>query len=169
MKKLFSLLTLLLAVLFLFASCNGGGGENGGGTNDDEPVYFDVTVIVKGDGISAPNTSVVATLGEDLEIPLEFDQGYTFKSASVEGRFDYERNVFIIEDIPLSVSRVEFEAKTVQQFFFEANLESGDTSTHPNDIYTEGTTVTVTAGNTEATFIGWSFGKAFSKGGAHFY
>ena len=162
MKKLFSLLILLFAALFIFASCNGDGT---GSDEGDEPVFFDVTVITKGDGISAPNRVVTATLGDDLEIPLEFDQGYTFKSSSVEGRFDYERSVFIIESIPLSVSRVEFEAKTVQQYFFEANLEDGDTSTLPNDIYTEGTTITVTAGKTDATFIGWSFGKAFSKGG----
>ena len=166
MKKLFSLLILALATLFVFASCTPGGTDNGGGEGDgDEPVYFDVTVITGGEGIKTPSYTVTATLGEDLEIPLEFDQGYTFKSASVDGRFDYERNVFIIEDIPLSVSRIEFEAKTVQQYFFEANLESGDSSTHPNDIYTEGTTITVTAGNNEATFIGWSFGKSFSKGG----
>lgn len=165
MKKLFSLITLIVAVLLLFASCSGGGNDNGDKDNE-EPVLFDVTVIVKGDGISTPSTTVSATLGEDLEIPLEFDQGYTFKSASVPGRFDYERCVFIIEEIPLSFSRVEFEAKTVQQYFFEATLENGDTSTHSNDIYTEGTTITVTAGNTDATFIGWSFGKAFSKGGA---
>ena len=165
MKKLFSLITLLVAVLLLFASCSGGGNDNGDKDNE-EPVLFDVTVIVKGDGISTPSATVSATLGEDLEIPLEFDQGYTFKSASVPGRFDYERCVFIIEEIPLSFSRVEFEAKTVQQYFFEATLENGDTSTHSNDIYTEGTTITVTAGNTDATFIGWSFGKAFSKGGA---
>ena len=162
MKKLFSLLILLFAALFIFASCNGDGT---GSDEGDEPVFFDVTVITKGDGISAPNRVVTATLGDDLEIPLEFDQGYTFKSSSVEGRFDYERSVFIIESIPLSVSRVEFEAKTVQQYFFEANLEDGDTSTLPTDIYTEGTTITVTAGKTDATFIGWSFGKAFSKGG----
>ena len=172
MKKIFSLLILLFAIAFVLASCmpggnagTGSGTGNGDGEKDDEPVSFDVTIILKGDGIDTPNLIVTATEGEDLEIPLTFDQGYTFKSASVDGEFDYERGIFVIPEIPISVSRVEFEAKVTQRYFFEAYLESGDTVSHPDDIYVEGTTITVTSGNTGATFIGWSFGKAFSKGG----
>ena len=168
MKKILSLFMLLFAVAFALASCMPSGGTgtgNGGGDDNNEPVYFDVTVILKGEGINTPSTTVTATEGEDLEIPLTFDQGYTFKSASIEGEFDYERGVFVIPEISSSVSRIELESKVTQQYFFESYLEVGDTSSHPNDIYVEGTTVTVTSGNTEATFIGWSFGKAFSKGG----
>ena len=67
MKKIFSLLILLFAIAFVLASCmpggnagTGSGTGNGDGEKDDEPVSFDVTIILKGDGIDTPNLIVTA-------------------------------------------------------------------------------------------------------------
>ena len=138
-------------------------GENGGNISDS--VSVTVRVIVKGSGLSVSESIFTVTEGDRLEIPIVFDNGYTFKSASIPGEFDYSRGVFVIESIPLSVSRIELEAKTIERYDFRSYLTSGDTVSISDGSYAEGMVVNATAGSTEGTFIGWSFGSAYSDGG----
>ncbi len=175
MKKIFLFFTVLIASLFLLASCSGGsdngsgeggGADNGGGGNGNGgDAGFNVTVVLQGDGIDTPNMLLSATEGEDLEIPLTFSEGYTYSSSTPEGVFDYERGVLVIPSVSSSVRRVVIESKEAQYYSFESFLSSGDSCNVLNDVYLEGTVVTVSAGSKEGTFVGWSFGKSLSAGG----
>ena len=169
MKKLIYFLILILSSLAILASCGAGG--DSGDTPDDSLGVGNMTevtvrVIIKGEGLTVEKSVFTARDGDTLEIPISFSEGYTFKSASVPGEYDYERSVYIISPITLSISRVEFEAKEIDRFDFRAYLAEGDTVSIDNGSYAEGVSVSATSGNTDATFIGWTFGKSFSDGGA---
>ena len=169
MKKLIYFLILIFSSLFILASC-GAGGDSGNTPDDPSDVgnmtEVTVRVIIKGEGLTVEKSVFTARDGDTLEIPISFSEGYTFKSASVPGEYDYERSVYIISPITLSISRVEFEAKEIDRFDFRAYLAEGDTVSIDNGSYAEGVSVSATSGNTDATFIGWTFGKSFSDGGA---
>ena len=169
MKKLIYFLILIFSSLAILASC-GAGGDSGDTPDDSSDVgnmtEVTVRVIIKGEGLTVEKSVFTARDGDTLEIPISFSEGYTFKSASVPGEYDYERSVYIISPITLSISRVEFEAKEIDRFDFRAYLAEGDTVSIDNGSYAEGVSVSATSGNTDATFIGWTFGKSFSDGGA---
>lgn len=166
MKKILLLITLLLA-LFLSVSCTDPdtNPDNNPG-EDDGNTTFGVTVVLVGSGIDTPNTALTATEGKNLEIPLTFSEGYTYSSSTPDGVFDYERGVLVIPNVTSSTRRVVIESKKTQEYMFKAFLSEGDTCDKPNDFYFEGTTVTVSAGAEDGTFLGWSFGKPLSSGGA---
>ena len=182
MKKLILFLTVIFATLALLVSCGTGGIEEGGGEtgensgsvgekdegSEDENGATEVAVrvIVKGEGLSVASSIYTVKEGDTLEIPIDFDEGYTFGSASVEGEYDYERSVYVISPVTLSISRVEFEAKQTERFDFTSHLEEGDEVSLENGNYAEGVTVTVKSKNTDATFIGWTFDRSFADGGA---
>ena len=183
MKKLILFLTVIFATLALLVSCGTGGaeeegggetGENSGSVGEKDEGSEDengatevaVRVIVKGEGLSVASSIYTVKEGDTLEIPINFDEGYTFGSASVEGEYDYERSVYVISPVTLSISRVEFEAKQTERFDFTSHLEEGDEVSIENGNYAEGVTVTVKSKNTDATFIGWTFGRSFADGGA---
>ena len=165
MKKFLCSIILFLSVVLLI-SCNPEVPEPTPTPEpDNETVSFSVTVVLNGDGISTPNTVLTATEGEDLEIPLTFSEGYTYSSSAPAGVYDYDRSILVIPDISSSTRRVVIESKEVEEYMFKAFLSPGDTCDKTNDFYFEGTTVTVTAGSEEGTFVGWSFGKSLSAGG----
>ena len=184
MKKLIYLFVAMIFFLSVLSSCgtdgsnndgslddggsldNDGSLDNGGSSDSGVPKEVTVRVILKGEGVSAENNIFTVTEGDTLEIPLTFSEGYTFKSASVAGEYDYERGVYVISEITLSVSRIEIEAKEIDRYDFSAHLAEGDTVNVENGNYAEGVTVKVESKNTEATFIGWTFGRSFADGGA---
>ena len=170
MKKLIYFLFVMIFSLSVLASCGAGGGDDeskGDGSSDvGKLTEVTVRVIIKGEGVSVENGIFTARDGDTLEIPLTFSEGYTFKSASVPGEYDYERGAYVISPVTLSISRVEIEAKRTDAYDFSAHLAKGDTVSTPNGSYAEGTTVTAVSANTGASFIGWTFGKSFSDGGA---
>lgn len=172
MKKLIYILIVMIFSVSVLSSCgadgsdNGGSLDNGGSSDSGVPAEVTVRVILKGEGVSAENNIFTVTEGDTLEIPLTFSEGYTFKSASVAGEYDYERGVYVISEITLSVSRIEIEAKEIDRFDFSAHLAEGDTVSVENGNYAEGATVTAVSANTDASFIGWTFGRSFADGGA---
>lgn len=184
MKKFLFLLTLILS-LTLFISCSTPDPdpdpdpdtgkdpapdteENGddSDTPDAEPVIFDVSVVFADDHVSTPHNRISATEGADLEIPLTFSEGYTYSESTPAGEYDYERGVLVIRNISSSTRRVVIESKEKKEYMFKSFLSAADSCDTVDDFYYEGTVVTVTAGDKDATFLGWSFEKSLSAGGS---
>ena len=184
MKKHLLLILTLIILISLLVSCagsgdsssegsgesEGGGSGSGSGSGDssggDDPVSaFSVTVVFSGEGALDKTLTVSAVEGEDLYIPISLKDGYTFESSTPEGVFDYSENKLVIENITSATRRITVTTKRAEQFFFESHLSSGDTCDRINDLYEEGTTVTLQAGSRVGSFIGWSFGRSFEDGG----
>lgn len=141
-------------------------------TNGDDPAdeTSTVTVILTKAGdyknkITFQSSQLTGTIGEDLVIPVSFSPGYTFDKSEPAGTYDATAKTITIPNLQSGNNRIAVYAREEVEYFYSFEGGKSDTSSIESDFYVEGTQVTVTAGDTQKQFVGWSFGKTAINGG----
>ena len=160
MKRFLKLfLFLSLAVLALLAcSC-----VTVAPPSDDDPNTHRVMLTVsEGITVTSQNPIEVST-GESATFTVTFENGYVFESIT-GGTFNTQNNTVTVEDVKgktsvnLVAKNVGYDTSVFYRFYgYFASVE-WDKADPPHDSRVNpGMTITVTAGDTQRVFLGWSF------------
>lgn len=177
MKRIFLLTFCLLALIGLVA-CGGGNGNNGGNggsqnppANDPPGTEYKVTLILENNLASVTSENpVTVKKGESATFRLSLSETAVFRSAS-EGSFDYKTGILTIPNVTKD-TRVRFLAEdvgydTTGAYHVRLVGSAQDSLSHPDseaDIQ-PGTEILATAGDMNASFVGWSAFAPLASGG----
>ncbi len=137
--------------------------------DDGEEVTLTIPITRAGSyssKINIASTSVSATVNAPLEIEVSFAKYYRFDKSEPAGTYDEKTGILTIPNIAIGTQRILIYAREEYEFYYD--FEGGaldETSKGGGDFYTEGTEITVTAGDTSKQFSGWSYGKSLANGG----
>ena len=168
MKKLFSLMAILLvSALFLFA-CGGGSSGGNSGDNGAGASGTQYTVrILPADGVTVSGeNSVKVNAGGTAVFEIEITEGYAFQSVS-DGVYDAVTGTLTVSDVQddirvrISVVKIDVDAES---FVYKFHGYVGDTSTAEDGRVEVGSRITVSSEMGNRDFLGWSFGKPLADG-----
>ena len=183
MKTVISrLLTLFLALSILLGAtaCSfiPSGDEPDDPKDDpaDTPKSFSV-VLYCDENVSADSTTLIVKEGEDASFTLTFNQGYVFSSCEVtlgDGNavFDEQTSKLTVsgttKNTVVYVYTEEFKYDLTEEYpyIFKPSSQGKDTSLPgTSSAMAVGTLVTLSAGDNERVFVGWTVGARYSSGG----
>lgn len=176
MRKILVPIIFFVFLLFVLTSCLGGDGGTSGalsGTGNETETpknYYRVMVALKeGFSVTSENPIEVEE-GTDAVFNIEIAPTHAFVSVS-EGAYDpvsgkltvpnVTKKLFI--DFEVRIISSEEIGKTYEYVF--CGTQKDTTSIASESLIPSGTPITVTAGDKERNFIGWSFGSPISEGG----
>ena len=133
-------------------------------SDDGDPNTHRVMLTVsEGITVTSQNPVEVAT-GEDATFTVTFENGYVFESISNNATFDTQSNTVTVKGVTAKTSvslvakNVGYDTSVVYRFYgYFASVE-WDKADPPHDSRVHpGMSITVTAGDTQRVFVGWSF------------
>ncbi len=121
-------------------------------------------MLTVGEGCTVTSDNPVdVEKGTDATFTVSFENGYVFDSIK-GGEFDSQTNTVTVKNVvaktsvTLNTKKVDYDTSVLYRFYcYFASIE-WDRSNPPTDSrVSAGTTITVTAGDTQRVFGGWSF------------
>ena len=164
MKKLLSLFILMFLTLSLLCACELPKGDGGDGDGDLYRVMLSLPAGVTVEG----SNPVSVRPGDTVRFKLNFANDTMFAKAT-HGKYNYATRTLTIDSVEsdinatLSVNKYDFDTSVTYNFIMrgtaadDSNLPSG---TEVN----AGVVASVTAGDEERIFVGWSFGDSSAAG-----
>jgi len=155
MKKLLSVLCIAL-LLLLCVSCGG----------DEEKGECKVTLIIPSGVTVTGDNPIYVPRGGDAVFNIQLGETVAYQGSSA-GVYDADAGTLTVKNVTRDM-RVELEAKDVGtgvKYQYRFNGTKHDSSDVADGSLTEGTRITVTAGDDKRAFTGWSFGGYLGSGG----
>lgn len=164
MKKLLYVFCILIA-LVTFVACGGDGGDGGSGGDNRE---YTVTVIANGATVTSTNP-VTVKQGESAVFDISIGDTYAFRSTSA-GEYDSETGKLTVSNVTrdtrVNLVCEDMGCDTTATYRFHMKGTSKDACTQKNSTAVRyGTRITVTAGNEQRAFLGWSLVSSLDNGG----
>ena len=160
MKKYLKLLLLLLVFVLCALTCACVTVTPG---DDDDPNTCRVMLSVSEGCTVTSENPVYVQKGEDATFTVSFDNGYVYESIT-GGTFDTQTNTVTVKNVTkkTSVSLVAkdtgYDTSVFYRFYCYFASVEWDKADPPHDSRVNpGMSITVTAGDTQRIFVGWSF------------
>ena len=170
MKRIF-LLVLCLCSLVLLVACGGTQTPPEGGGNPPSDAEYKVTFISENNTATVTSENpVTVKAGESAKFRVSLSSTAVFRSVDA-GSYDYKTGILTIPSITKD-TRVRFHAEdvgydTTGAYHLQFVGDAKDMVSHadPKADIQPGTRITAVAGNTNASFVGWSAFAPIASGG----